>query len=145
MIKTDAAYKQAVEKLEDDLKFIEKQKKSLEEMGLTEEQIEKAIEPTRSFHEQLKEEVEYYEQIKRGEFEPIINLNTIGKTLIACRIYLGMSQKKLAEKLGVSTAQVSRDERNEYYGATIEKIQKVMDAMGIVSKTEINPPDYESA
>jgi DNA-binding XRE family transcriptional regulator len=137
MIKTDISYQKAAEKLKEDLVFIEKQKKELFQLGLTEVQVSKAIEPMISFHEQLKEEVEYYEHIKRGDFEPIFNLNTIGKTLIAVRIYLGISQNDLAEKLNVSAAQVSRDERNEYYGATIEKIQKVMDVLGIVSKTEI--------
>lgn len=40
-----------------------------------------------------------------------------------------MTQAELAKKLGVSEAQVSRDERHEYYGATTEKIEKVMKAM----------------
>jgi DNA-binding XRE family transcriptional regulator len=145
MIKTDTAYKIAVEKLKEDLCFIGDQKESLKELGLSEDQISKAIEPSISFHEQLKEEVEYYERIKRGEFEPIFNLHTLGKTLIACRIHLGVSQNELAKRLGVSPAQISRDERNEYYGATVEKIQKVMDAMGITSKTVISPPDFISA
>jgi hypothetical protein len=39
-----------------------------------------------------------------------------------------MNQQQLADKLGVS-----RDERNEYYGATIERIQDVMESMGMVS------------
>lgn len=145
MIKTEMEYKKAIEKLREDQDFIEKQKKSLFEYGLNDEQIANVIEPNISFHEQLKEEVEYYERIKRGEFEPIINLKTLGKTLIAYRIYIGMSQKELADRLGVTPAQVSRDERNEYYGATIEKIQKVMEAMRIVATTEIKPPYLISA
>ncbi|MFD0958084.1 helix-turn-helix domain-containing protein [Paenibacillus chungangensis] len=42
-----------------------------------------------------------------------------------------MTQSELARKLEVSEAQVSRDERNEYYGATAEKIEAVMSAMGM--------------
>lgn len=137
MIKTDIDYQKSVEKLKEDLHFIDEQKKKLSEMGLSGEQINRAIEPSISFHEQLKEEVEYYEHIKRGDFEPIFNLENLGKTLIACRIYLGISQKELADRLGVSSAQISRDERNEYFGVTIEKIQRVMEALKITSKTEI--------
>lgn len=139
MIKTEQAYKQAVEKLKQDKEFIKEQTEKFEEMGLEPEHIELAIQPYISFHEQLKEEVDYYERIKRGDFEPVINLKTIGKTLIAYRIYAGLSQQDLAERLNVSPSQVSRDERNEYYGATIERIQNVMEAMGMLSITKINP------
>lgn len=141
VIKTESAYKKALEKLEEDKVFIAKQKRELEKMGLTNEQIERALQPSITFHEQLKEEVVYYERIRRGEFELIINLHNLGKTLIAYRIFLGMSQQELAKRLGVSESQVSRDERNEYYGATIDRIQQVMEAMGMITKTEIQSED----
>ena len=141
MIKTESAYKKALEKLQEDKRFIQDQKKVLEEMGLTKEQVEKALQPSITFHEQLKEEVIYYERIRRGEFEPIINLHNLGKSLIAFRIYLGLSQQELADRLGVSASQVSRDERNEYYGATLERIQEVMEAMRMIAKTEIQSQD----
>ncbi len=136
MIKNESAYQKAVEKLEKDQKFIASEKKRFEEMGLSPEQIEMAVQPLISFHEQLKAEVEYYEKIKRGSFNPIYKFTDIGKTLIAYRIYLGMTQAELAKKLEVSESQVSRDERHEYYGATTEKVEAVMEAMGM--KTIIN-------
>lgn len=138
MIKTESSYKEAIEKLKQDRDFINREKKRFEDMGLDSEHIELAIQPYISFHEQLKEEVKYYEKIKRGEFAPILNLDQIGKTLIAYRIYLDMSQKELADKLEVSPAQVSRDEKNEYYGATIERIKNVMEVMKMSSVTKIN-------
>jgi len=141
MIKTETAYKKSLEKLQEDKLFIRDQKKVLEDMGLTGEQVEKALQPSITFHEQLKEEVVYYERIRRGEFEPIINLHNLGKSLIAYRIYVGLSQQELADRLGVSASQVSRDERNEYYGATLERIQEVMEAMRMVAKMEIQSED----
>ncbi|MGY4688533.1 helix-turn-helix domain-containing protein [Salibacterium sp. K-3] len=137
MIKTETAYKKALTKLEEDQSFIEKQRETLKQMGLTEEQMDKAMQPSFSFHEQLKEEVAFYERMKRGEFDSIINLNELGKILIAYRVYLGWSQQELADHLGVSPSQVSRDERNEYYGATLERLQHVMETMNMVSKTEV--------
>ncbi|MCD1258943.1 helix-turn-helix domain-containing protein [Paenibacillus athensensis] len=137
MIKTDASYQKAIEKLKDDQNFIAAEKERLKHMGLTHEQIEIAIEPTLSFHEQLKDEVVYYEKIKRGDFGKLINFEHLGKTLIAYRIFVGMSQQELAAKLGVSEAQVSRDERNEYYGATKERIEAVMNAMNMVTVTTV--------
>lgn len=141
MIKTEKAYKKSLEKLQEDKLFIRDQKKVLEDMGLTGEQVEKALQPSITFHEQLKEEVVYYERIRRGEFEPIINLHNLGKSLIAYRIYVGLSQQELADRLGVSASQVSRDERNEYYGATLERVQEVMEAMRMVAKMEIQSED----
>lgn len=136
MIKNEPAYQKAVEKLKQDQEFIASEKKRFEDMGLNSEQIKLAIQPLFSFHEQLKAEIEYYEKIKRGSFNPIYKFTDIGKTLIAYRIYLGMTQAELANKLGVSESQVSRDERHEYYGATTEKIETVMESMGM--KATIN-------
>jgi DNA-directed RNA polymerase specialized sigma subunit len=145
MIKTESAYREAIEKLKQDKEFIVIEKKRFKDLGLEEDHVELAIQPYISFHEQLKEEVEYYERIKRGEFEPVFNLLTIGKTLIAFRIYRGITQQELAEILKVSPSQVSRDERNEYYGATIERIQSVMNAMNMNSVTKVDPSEVVPA
>lgn len=136
MIKNESAYQKAVEKLKQDTEFIASEKKRFENMNLNSEQINMAIQPLIAFHEQLKAEVEHYEKIKRGSFNPIYKFTDMGKTLIAYRIYLGMTQAELARKLGVNESQVSRDERHEYYGATTEKIENVMLAMGM--KATIN-------
>ncbi|WP_100486890.1 helix-turn-helix domain-containing protein [Sporolactobacillus pectinivorans] len=136
MIKNETAYQKAIEKLKQDQEYINSEKKRFEKMKLNAEQVDMAIQPLISFHEQLKAEVEYYERIKRGTFNPIYKFTDIGKTLIAYRIYLNLPQVELAKRLRVSEAQVSRDERNEYYGATTEKIENVMKAMGI--KATIN-------
>lgn len=137
MIKNEAAYQKALEKLKTDLEFITNEKKRFKEMELDKEQIEMAVQPLISFHEQLKEEVNYYEKIKRGIFNPIHKFTDIGKSLIAYRIYIGMTQAQLAERLDVSEAQISRDERHEYFGATTEKIEKVMKAMNMVTTINI--------
>lgn len=136
MIKSESAYQKAVERLKADKEFIVSEKKRFAELKLTEEQIEMAIQPLISFHDQLEEEIKYYERIKRGSFNPIYKFTDIGKSLIAYRIYLGMTQARLAELLGTSESQVSRDERHEYYGATTEKIENVMKAMSM--KATIN-------
>jgi DNA-directed RNA polymerase specialized sigma subunit len=138
VIKNESAYQKAVEKLAEDLEYIEQEKARLKSLGLDGEQIEAAIQPLVCFHQQLKEEVAYYEAIKRGVFNPIHRLTDIGKSLIAYRIYINMTQAELADKLEVSEAQVSRDERHEYYGASIDKIEKVMAAMGMVTTINID-------
>lgn len=67
MIETDAEYSKALKRLENDGETIKKQKEKLEEMELSPEEMDRAMQPLLSFHEQLKEEVEAYEQMKRGE------------------------------------------------------------------------------
>lgn len=137
MIRNEKEYIEMQKRLESDRKFLQIQKDSLIEMGLTEEQIARAMAPALSFYEQLKEEVEYYEKIKRGEFEAIQNLEGLGRTLIGIRIALGISQKELAQKLNVSEGQISKDERNEYHGITLEKAQRILDALGVTLTTRV--------
>ena len=73
----------------------------------------------------------------RGQFDPLESLNGVGHLLVGLRIYKGMKQKELAEKLGIKESQVSRDERNEYHGASIDKIQKVLEALNVELRSEI--------
>jgi len=140
MIRTDAEYKRALERLENDLETINRQKQKLDEMDLGEEEIKRAMEPLVSFHEQLKEEVEAYEQLKRGDFGTLYNLTSIGRWLIGLRIARGWTQSQLAKQLGVSQAQVSRDENNEYHGISIEKAQRILEVFNTRIRMEIEGP-----
>ncbi|MGF1470124.1 MAG: helix-turn-helix transcriptional regulator [Rubrobacteraceae bacterium] len=130
MIRNEREYKEVLSRLEKDREVIEAQRQALAETGLSEEEMERALGPMLSFHTQLEEEVEWYEKVRRREFAVSRDVRDIGRTLIALRIANGMNQRELAERLGVSEAQVSRDERNEYHGITIERAQRVLEAMG---------------
>ncbi len=139
MIKTEKEYLEAKDRLSKEFKAIEEHQLKMKKAGMTKAQIQLAIDPLASFTFQLKEEVEEYEKLKRGQFDKLENLYGIGRTLVALRIFQGMKQKDLAKKLGVKEAQVSRDERNEYHGAAIEKIQKVLAALDVTLKSEVEP------
>ena len=67
----------------------------------------------------------------------IPHLDGLGRILIGVRISLGITQKELADRLNVTEAQVSRDERNEYHGVTLEKAQRVIDALGVTIKSTV--------
>ena len=137
MIKTEKDYLEAKKRLEFEFKSIEEHRSKMKKTGMSKKQISLAIDPLHSFALQLQEEVGEYEKLQRGDFDIIENLYGLGRSLVALRIYKGVKQKELAEKLGVTEAQVSRDERNEYRGASLERLQKIFDALGVTSKTHI--------
>jgi ribosome-binding protein aMBF1 (putative translation factor) len=103
--------------------------------------MERIIDPIESFHLQLREEVESYERLRRGEFEELVNLRGLGHLLISLRISKGISQRDLARRLDVHESQISRDERNEYFGITLERAIKILDALNVKlhTKVEIEP------
>jgi hypothetical protein len=74
--------------------------------GTVEAVVKRVTDPIESFHLQLKEEVESYEQLKRGEFDELENLRGLGHLLIAVRIAQGISQRELARRLDVHESQV---------------------------------------
>ncbi len=141
MIKTEDEYQECLRRLNQDLSVIEAQRKQLKEMNLSPEEIERALEPACSFHEQLKEEVEWYERVQRRDFQPIRNLQGLGQLLIALRIASRIKQAELARRLNVDVSMVSRDERNEYHGISIERADRILNALGVqlVSSVELPP------
>lgn len=70
-----------------------------------------------------------------------MNLRGLGHLLISLRIAQGMTQRDLAEKLGVHESQISRDERNEYFGIKVERAMKILDALNarLRTRVEIEP------
>jgi DNA-binding XRE family transcriptional regulator len=143
MIKTEKEYTQSKKRLEEEFRAIEQQQNALKKSGLTDEQLKLALDPLASFAFQLKEEIAEYERLMRGDFGELTNFYGMGRLLVALRIFKGMKQSELASKLGVKDSQVSRDENNEYHGASIEKVQKVLEVLGIQLKTTIESP-YDS-
>lgn len=129
MIKTDSAYNAAVKRLREDRLHIEAKRQALIEEGLDSDQVSRVLEAEISFHLQLREEVEWYESVRRGDFQAVTSLQDIGRLLIALRIASGMSQRDMAALLGVHESQVSRDERNEYYGITAQRAQEIIDTL----------------
>ena len=63
--------------------------------------------------------------------------------MVALRIAQGVTQRELARRLGVSESQVSRDERNEYFGITLERATRVVEALGfrLRTKVDVDTPD----
>lgn len=140
MIRSEKEYERAVNRIEEEQQIIERQRIHFMDLGHNSEELERLMQPLISFHSQLTEEVEAYEGMKRGNLGTLYEFNNIGRWLIGVRIALGMTQKEFAEKLGVTPAQVSRDETNEYHGITVDKAQRILETFNIRFKAEIDEP-----
>lgn len=148
MIRNETEYKEAVARLDEERGRLTEHRARLKQTGLTDEEIKRVSDPMESFHLQLKEEVESYERLKRGEFDEIDNLRGFGHLLISLRIAQGISQRELAKRLDVHESQVSRDERNEYFGITLERAVKVLEALNVRLRTRVeleSPPELATA
>ncbi len=81
----------------------------------------------------LEEELREYEFLKAGLFQPD-QLKTVAELptlLIKARIARGLSQKELAERLGLKEQQIQRYEATDYASARLARIKEVVGALGI--------------
>jgi ribosome-binding protein aMBF1 (putative translation factor) len=146
MIRNEYEYREAVARLAEEKTRIAAQEAELGKMKLSTDEVKRALDPIRSFHMQLEEEVQGYERLRRGEFEDIRNLRGLGQLLISLRIASGLSQRQLAERLGVHESQVSRDERNEYHGITLDRAARILDALDVELRSTVEvPPKSQTA
>ena len=138
MIRNEAEYREAVERLAAEQNRLAEHRTRLKATGLSEEEIKRVTDPMESFHLQFSEEVQSYERLKRREFDELENFRGLGHLLISLRISQGLSQRELAKRIGVHESQVSRDERNEYFGITLERAVKVLDALNVRLRTKVD-------
>jgi DNA-binding XRE family transcriptional regulator len=115
------------------------QQAELERLDLSKAEIRRGMAPLVTFHEQLQEEVQRYERLRRGDRKELANLQELGQILIGLRIVSGLTQRQLAERLGVHESQVSRDERNDYHGVTIDRSNRIIEALGFVLRYSVAP------
>jgi ribosome-binding protein aMBF1 (putative translation factor) len=143
MIRTNAEYEKAQKKLTQEQNTLQRQREQLEEMDLSDEEVERALQPMISFRNQLREEIETYERMRRGDLSALHDLRSIGRWLIGARIAKDWSLSDLADALDVSVQQVSRDEQNEYEGVTARRAQRILDALGVQFRLEVEAPVLE--
>lgn len=78
---------------------------------------------------------EYEALINRDESEPIVfeidSLSQLPRVLIQARIAAKISQKKLAERLGIEESFLQRHEDREYESATLMQLVKISEVLGI--------------
>jgi HTH-type transcriptional regulator / antitoxin HipB len=82
---------------------------------------------------QLQQELADYEQLKSGRILTFVlgSLNDLPTTLIKARIAAGMTQKELADKIGVREQQIQRYEASHYHSASFDRLRSIAAALNI--------------
>ncbi|MBD2384023.1 helix-turn-helix domain-containing protein [Cylindrospermum sp. FACHB-282] len=89
--------------------------------------------------EELREQVEEYQNLKERKIDRLecSSLEELPEALIKARIFRGLTQEQLAERLSVKEQQVQRDEANKYANSSFTKILKVQRALNIEIREEV--------
>lgn len=88
----------------------------------------------RSQLQDLKSEIREYEALRSGRraVSALPPFEELPHTLIRARIASGLTQQRLARKLGIKAQQVQRYEATDYRSASLERLEEVARALGLV-------------
>ena len=81
----------------------------------------------------LESELREYESLKAGEFQwdSLSMVADLPSILIKARIARGLSQKDLAQRVGLKEQQIQRYEATDYATANLARIREVVNAFGV--------------
>lgn len=83
--------------------------------------------------EELRDQLAEYDAL-RNKHIAVLELDSLGElpeALIQARKAAGLTQKELAERLGLKEQQIQRYEATRYAGANLTRIQAVVEALGV--------------
>lgn len=82
--------------------------------------------------DELRAQLEHYEQLRDGAItgRELDSLRELPTALIEARIAAKLTQRALADRLGIAEQQVQRWEATGYAGVGLERLQDVADALG---------------
>lgn len=97
------------------------------------------IDSVRGQLDMLLDEIQQYEDLRSGKTSTIelSSLAELPSGLIRARIAAGLTQKDLAERLGLKEQQIQRYEATKYEGATFSRIVDVADAIGVSVRKQL--------
>lgn len=84
MIKTEAEYQGTIRRAREIATFAETQRQSLIADGFNANEVKRGMYPIFAFNAQVKEEVEWYEAVYRGNLELVTRITYIGKYSLPC-------------------------------------------------------------
>jgi ribosome-binding protein aMBF1 (putative translation factor) len=92
--------------------------------------------------EDLREQLAAYEALRDGDISVIEvgSLTELPAALIRARTAVGLTQRALAERLGLKEQQIQRYEATGYAGASLERLQAVADGLGVMIEERVVLP-----
>lgn len=95
--------------------------------------VKAQLEAIKSQYEELQQELREYEELKNGK-RKTIRVNSFEHlpiALIQARIARGLTQKDLAQRLGLKEQQIQRYEASSYASASLTRINQIIDVLDI--------------
>lgn len=139
MIKSEQEYRRIKTEVEKQKAWITSERTRLKESGLSEELIQISVGIAENMKKENERELQEYEAVISGDFNvKLCTFEDIGKHLIRLRLWKGFSQTELANRLGVTHAQVSRDERFEYQGVSISKVRQILSCLELDAEIKLS-------
>jgi len=92
---------------------------------------------------ELREQLAAYDALRTRK-RPVLSLQSfdeLPRALIQARIAVGISQKELAERLGLKEQQIQRYEATDYASASLARVNAVILALGLTVREEIHLPE----
>ncbi|MGF1873726.1 XRE family transcriptional regulator [Photobacterium frigidiphilum] len=83
--------------------------------------------------DELTQQAEEYEHLLSGDLVvfDVNNISDLPKALIMARISMGLTQKELAERLGMKEQQIQRYENTEYNSASFKTLVSIVEALDL--------------
>ena len=84
-----------------------------------------------SMIDELREEIREYERTKQGDVDmtSLTSVHMVPRTLIRARIARGLSQRQLAQLVGLKEQQIQRYESNDYSNVDLGRVQEIARAL----------------
>jgi DNA-binding XRE family transcriptional regulator len=91
---------------------------------------------------ELEDQVNEYEKLRSGEYKVLkgSSFYDLPIELIRARIALGLTQKQLAERVGLKEQQIQRYEENNYASASFSRLKEIIEALGLDIEEKIFLP-----
>ena len=94
-------------------------------------EVARAAAPSLALLSQQEAQLKKYQRVSAGNLSDFAELRDLGALLTAARIARGFTQRDLGKTLDVHESQISRDERRDYQGVTLERACDIFEALGI--------------